>query len=87
MMPLPKISAEESASLADLLSKILRYEPQQRISLEDITQHPWLTAPAESKSHDVSAYWLDKPRWSRSVKELGAESSMSGSSSILIKLY
>ena len=60
MMPLPKISAKESASLADLLSKILRYEPQQRSSLEDIIQHPWLTAPAESKSCDVSAHWLDK---------------------------
>lgn len=53
MMPLPKISAEESSSLTDLLSKILRYDPQQRIPLEDITQHPWLTAPAESKSYDV----------------------------------
>lgn len=54
MMSLPKISAEESSRLTDLLSKILRYEPQQRIPLEDITQHPWLTTPAESKSYDVS---------------------------------
>ena len=47
--PLPKISAEESASLTDLLSKILRYEPQKRISLEDLAQHAWLAAPVESK--------------------------------------
>ncbi len=44
MTPLPKISAEESASLTDLLCKILRYEPQQRLSLEEIAQHTWLTA-------------------------------------------
>lgn len=45
MAPLPKICTEESVSLTDLLSKILRYEPAQRISLEDLAQHPWLTAP------------------------------------------
>lgn len=55
MTPLPKISAEEeSARLTDLLSKILRYESQQCISLEEITLHTWLIAPAESKSDDVS---------------------------------
>lgn len=52
MAPLPKICTEESVSLTDLLSKILRYEPAQRISLEDLAQHPWLTAPNESKSRD-----------------------------------
>lgn len=43
MAPLPKITTEESASLTDLLSRILRYQPAQRISLEDLAQHPWLT--------------------------------------------
>ncbi len=46
MSPLPKISAEESVSLTDLLSKIFRYEPEQRISLEDLVRRPWITAPA-----------------------------------------
>lgn len=69
MTPLPKISAEEeSARLTDLLSKILRYEPQQCISLEEITVDTGLIAPAESKSDDVSAHWLDKRRWSRLVE-------------------
>lgn len=44
MARLPKITTEESASLTDLLSRILRYQPAQRISLEDLAQHPWLTA-------------------------------------------
>ena len=47
MTPLPKISAEESVSLTDLLSKFITYEPEQRISLEDLAQHPWLTVLAE----------------------------------------
>lgn len=49
MAPLPKISAEESASLTDLSSKMLRYEPQERISLDYLAQHTWLAAPVESK--------------------------------------
>ncbi|MCJ1345044.1 hypothetical protein MMC31_003249, partial [Peltigera leucophlebia] len=47
MPPLPKISAEESVSLTDLLSRILRYEPGQRISLGDLARHPWLKATNE----------------------------------------
>lgn len=72
MSPLPKISGEEFVSLTNLLSKILRYGPEQRISLEDLAQHPWLTAPAEGKSQYVSGHWpstLKKPRWSRAVKD------------------
>lgn len=71
MPPLPKISAEESDSLSDLLSKIPRYEPEQRISLEDHAQHSWLTAPAGSKSQDVSPHspsTLEKPLSLMSVK-------------------
>lgn len=49
MAPFPKNSAEESASLTDLPSKILRYEPQERISLDYLAQHAWLAAPVESK--------------------------------------
>ncbi|MCJ1343399.1 hypothetical protein MMC31_001592 [Peltigera leucophlebia] len=76
MTPLPKISAEESVSLTDLLSKILKYEPEQRISLEDLAQHPWLAAPAGGGSYGVSAlpYTIGESRGSRSVGELGAKS-------------
>lgn len=43
-----QISVKESSSFTDLLSKILTYKPQDRFSLRDITEHPWLTASFES---------------------------------------
>ncbi|MCJ1347973.1 hypothetical protein MMC31_006203 [Peltigera leucophlebia] len=43
-----QISVKESTSFTDLLSKILTYKPEDRISLSDITEHPWLTASVES---------------------------------------
>ena len=48
MAPFPKISVTEFSSLTDLLGKILIYETEDRLSLIDITKHPWLTASAES---------------------------------------
>lgn len=38
---LPKISDREVDLLHDLLSKILMYEPSQRLSASDILAHPW----------------------------------------------
>lgn len=48
MAPFSKISVTESSSLTDLLSKTLTYEPEDRLSLIDITKHPWLKATVES---------------------------------------
>lgn len=51
--PMIKIPAEETESLADLLSRLLRYEPDERTPAEDLVDHPWFTkdfpehAPAE----------------------------------------
>lgn len=43
MPPFPKISQTESSNLTDLLSKVLAYKPEDRLSTVDITTHPWLT--------------------------------------------
>lgn len=53
MEPFPNISETESRDLADLLSKILTWQPEDRLSLIDIKNHPWLTASvrASSKHH------------------------------------
>ena len=51
--PLIEIPNEEADSLADLLSRLLRYEPDERAPAEDLVDHPWFTkdfpenAPAE----------------------------------------
>lgn len=39
--PKQKISADEAASFADLLDKVLRWEPAERVSAEDLVRHPW----------------------------------------------
>lgn len=41
-----QISAKESASLTDLLGKILTYKPEDRPPLRDIIEHPWLNLRA-----------------------------------------
>lgn len=38
-----KISTEEVASLYDLLSKMLKYAPEERITAEDASEHAWFT--------------------------------------------
>ena len=48
MAPFPRISVTESGSLTDLLSRVLTYEPEDRLSLIDITKHPWVTASVVS---------------------------------------
>ena len=43
-----QISGNESTRLTDLLCKILTHKPEDRISLGDLTTHPWLTGSGES---------------------------------------
>lgn len=43
-----KISETASSDLTDLQSKILIWQPEDRLSLVDIKNHPWLTG-VESK--------------------------------------
>jgi serine/threonine-protein kinase SRPK3 len=38
---MPKISEDEAALLYDLLSKVFVYDPQKRISAEEMLSHPW----------------------------------------------
>ncbi|KND87254.1 Dual specificity tyrosine-phosphorylation-regulated kinase 1B [Tolypocladium ophioglossoides CBS 100239] len=35
------ISEAEAATLADLLEKLLRYRPEERLSAQDVLEHPW----------------------------------------------
>jgi hypothetical protein len=40
---LKRMSMEETATLFDLLSKIFKYDPSQRISAAELSKHPWFT--------------------------------------------
>jgi len=35
------VPQDESAILADLLKKMLRYDPKERISVDSVLEHPW----------------------------------------------
>ena len=56
----PKISEDESESFCDLLSRILRYEPKERMSIEDILQHEWFVRDfPETKAADGNGEFPD----------------------------
>jgi serine/threonine protein kinase len=39
----PDMASEESEAVADLLHKIFRYEPTERLATREILKHPWIT--------------------------------------------
>jgi serine/threonine protein kinase len=38
----PAMASEESEAVADLLHKIFRYEPAERLTVREILKHPWI---------------------------------------------
>jgi serine/threonine-protein kinase SRPK3 len=38
-----RLAEEEVDQLTDLLEKMLKYRPEERIRIEDVIQHPWFT--------------------------------------------
>ena len=49
------LSAKETEDVKDILSSMLRFVPEERRKLEDITSHAWLNA---SYADDKSEPWL-----------------------------
>ena len=49
----PKISSEEVASLHDLLSKMLKYAPAERITAEEASRHSWFTRKFSYKGWEI----------------------------------
>lgn len=37
------LEEEEVALLSDLLEKMLKYNPQERITIQEVVRHPWLS--------------------------------------------
>jgi serine/threonine-protein kinase SRPK3 len=36
-----RLSSEEVELLADLLGKMLKYDPRDRIGIDEVVEHPW----------------------------------------------
>ena len=45
--PLPKISSTEAEQLSNLLSKVLKYLPKERISAASLAKHSWFAQPVK----------------------------------------
>ena len=52
--PLPRLAIQLPAQCQDLLRKLLRWDPVERISLEEILLHPWMTGHVQviKKKHN-----------------------------------
>ncbi|KAK5069904.1 hypothetical protein LTR64_007914 [Lithohypha guttulata] len=61
--PPARLSPEEAADFTDLLSKMLVWEPEDRITIEEVLQHPWLNksyGPIDETEPWISHY---HPGW------------------------
>ncbi|KAK5937051.1 hypothetical protein PMZ80_010591 [Knufia obscura] len=59
--PPARLSDEELADLKDLLSKMLCYRPEERITMEEVLEHPWLNRTYED--HDSASPWMAQFHW------------------------
>lgn len=57
--PPAQLSEEEFADLYDLLSRMLRYVPGERLSIEEVLAHPWLNREYIDND-DPSAPWIQR---------------------------
>jgi serine/threonine-protein kinase SRPK3 len=46
--PVPPIPEEELILLDDLLNKMFKYRPEERITIEEVIRHPWFAFPGGS---------------------------------------
>jgi serine/threonine protein kinase len=53
------LSSEEVADLEDLLASMLKYDARERMTLDQISAHPWFS---KDYATDVKGDWLQ--RWS-----------------------
>lgn len=59
--PPARLSTEESADLKDLLSKMLVWRPEDRISMKEVLQHPWLNKTYTG--FDAEDAWITQFHW------------------------
>lgn len=61
--PPAKLSEEEAADFEDLLQKMLCWRPEDRITIDEVLQHPWLNKDYDDV--DESEPWIEQfhPGW------------------------
>jgi len=59
--PPAKLSDEESADLKDLLSRMLTWRPEDRMTMEEVLQHPWLNKTYHDC--DTEDSWIAQFHW------------------------
>ena len=64
--PPAKLSDDEFADFHDLLSKMLRYLPEERLTIEEVMQHAWLHKTYTD--HDPPAEWLSRFEWGQDTR-------------------
>jgi len=65
-LPPARLSTEESADLKDLLSKMLVWRPEDRISMIEVLQHPWLNKTYPD--FDAEDAWITQFHWGWDTK-------------------
>ncbi|KAK5938564.1 hypothetical protein PMZ80_008753 [Knufia obscura] len=66
--PPARLSEEELVDFYDLLSKMLRYLPEERITIQEVLDHPWLHKTYTDL--DPPADWLSRFDWGRETREV-----------------
>ena len=66
--PPAKLSEEEFTDFYDLLSKMLRYRPEDRLTIRGVLEHPWLNKKYE-KDFNATDPWISHFSWGQDISE------------------
>jgi serine/threonine-protein kinase SRPK3 len=66
--PPAKLSEEEFTDFYDLLSRMLRYRPEDRLTIRGVLEHPWLNKKYE-QDFDATDPWISVFYWGQDISE------------------
>lgn len=77
-----KLSKEEFTDFYDLLSRMPRYSPEERLTIHEALQHPWMNKEYE-KGFDRSDPWISHFDWGQDISTLEVVVNTNNASSAL----
>ncbi|OTB03596.1 hypothetical protein M426DRAFT_23539 [Hypoxylon sp. CI-4A] len=62
-----RYSQEEVSNLGDLMRKMIKYDPAERIDIDEVFHHPWLKEAPDSQADDTKSVGKSKSFWALGI--------------------